>query len=126
MQDTAIALPSAPPASLWAARWRAFRSHALGRVGLALLLLLAALAAGADLLAPHDPNEIFYEHVLAPPSAQFWFGTDELGRDILSRVLFGTRVSLQVVAAAVLASLAVGSAIGLVSGYAGGCSAPTC
>jgi peptide/nickel transport system permease protein len=108
------------PASLWRARLRAFASHALGRVGLTLVVGLTVLAAFAGVLAPHDPTEIFYDHVLAPPSAQFWFGTDELGRCILSRVLHGARVSLQVVGAAVAASLAVGAAIGLVSGYVGG------
>ena len=120
MSDAALPLPAAAPASLWAARWRAFHSHALGRVGLSLLLVLVGLALLADLLAPHDPSEIFYDHVLAPPGPDFWFGTDELGRDIFSRTLFGARVSLQVVGAAVLASLVLGAAIGLVSGYVGG------
>jgi peptide/nickel transport system permease protein len=119
MSDATIPVPAAP-VSLWARRWRAFRGHALGRVGLSLLVVLIALALLADILAPYDPNEIFYDHVLSPPGLQFWFGTDELGRDILSRILVGSRVSLQVVGAAVLVSLAAGTAIGLVSGYVGG------
>lgn len=114
--DSAVASPASP----WAARWRLFSRHALGRVGLALLAVVTAMALLADILAPNDPAEIFYDHILEAPSRLFLFGTDELGRDILSRTMHGARVSLQVVGAAVAASLVVGAGIGLVSGYVGG------
>jgi peptide/nickel transport system permease protein len=116
----AAPVPEPEPTSIWAARASALWGHALGRVGLSVVatLVLAALLAGV--LAPHDPNEIYYNFILAEPGRQFWFGTDELGRDIFGRILYGARVSLMVVGAAVILSLVVGSTIGLVSGYFGG------
>lgn len=104
----------------WIARLAGMWRHVLGRVGLLIVggIVLCAVFAGA--LSPHDPNAINYDHILAPPSVKFWFGTDELGRDVFSRVLYGARVSLQVVAAAVALSLVVGVGIGLLAGYAGG------
>lgn len=112
--------PAPRPEPVWHARARGVWRHRLGRVGCVALIALAAAALGADWLAPHDPNAINYDAILAPPDRRFLLGTDELGRDILSRVLFGARVSLQVVLAAVTASLVVGAAIGLVAGYFGG------
>jgi peptide/nickel transport system permease protein len=109
-----------PPASRWRTLLTNLWRHRLGRAGASIVLVLVIAALGAGYLAPHDPNEIHYDHILIPPDARFWFGTDELGRDIFSRILFGARVSLQVVAAAVALSLVVGAAIGLISGYARG------
>jgi peptide/nickel transport system permease protein len=106
--------------SIWRTRLDGIWRHRLGRIGAVTLALLLIAALGADWLAPHDPNEIHYDFILSAPDGRFWFGTDELGRDILSRLMFGARVSLQVIAAAVLASLAVGAVIGLVAGYIGG------
>jgi peptide/nickel transport system permease protein len=108
------------PQPIWRTRLNGIWRHRLGRIGSLALTGLLLAALGADWLAPNDPNEIHYDFILSAPDTRFWFGTDELGRDILSRVLFGARVSLQVVAAAVLVSLAVGAAIGLVAGYVGG------
>jgi len=96
--------------------WR----HRLGRAGVLIVLTLVIAAVGARFFAPYDPTEIHYDHILTPPDSRFWLGTDELGRDIFSRIVFGARVSLQVVAAAVALSLVLGAAIGLLSGYARG------
>lgn len=85
---------------------------------LAGLLVLAAILA--PLIAPYPPEQIDYRMMLSPPSFEHWFGTDDLGRDIFSRTLFGARLSLSVGCAAVLLSLAIGVPVGLISGYLGG------
>lgn len=87
---------------------------------MAILLLFALAAALAPRLAPCDPAAIDLTHRLAPPEAAHWFGTDELGRDILSRVIFGARISLLVAVSVVACSLALGLAIGGVAGFYGG------
>jgi peptide/nickel transport system permease protein len=78
------------------------------------------MALGANVLAPYDPVEGHLELKLQPPSAAHWLGTDELGRDLLSRLLFGARSSLEIQVSAVLFALVVGVAWGLVAGYFGG------
>ncbi len=89
-------------------------------IALCILVLTTAVSLGADLLAPHDYSEQFRQHANEPPSRSFLLGTDELGRDRLSRLLQGTRISL--LCAATAASIATGAAaaIGLVAGYFGG------
>lgn len=88
--------------------------------GLTVLLLLAAVCAAAPLLPLADPAAIDLPHRLAPPSAAHWLGTDGLGRDVLSRLIWGGRVTLGLVAAVTLAVAPVGLLIGCVAGYAGG------
>lgn len=85
--------------------------------GLLVLLVLLVLAAGADLLAPYNPTAQSYTDVLQSPSGQHLFGTDDLGRDILSRVMFGSRVSLEVGLISVLVALVGGVPLGLAAGY---------
>ena len=94
--------------------------HRAGMCGLTVILVIVICAAFAPWLAPYDPAEIDYDAMLAPPSWLHPLGTDEIGRDILSRVIFGARVSLQIVFVATVLSLLVGGAIGLASGYVGG------
>jgi peptide/nickel transport system permease protein len=74
----------------------------------------------APVIAPYDPVKQFVGPQLGPPSAAHWFGTDEIGRDVLSRVVFGARASLLAGVASVLISLAIGVPAGLLAGYAGG------
>lgn len=88
-------------------------------VSFAFLVLLIALAAAAPLL-PLDPFKQNIMYALEGPSAKFWFGTDELGRDILSRVIYGARTSLVTAAGAVVIAVVIGVPIGLVSGFFGG------
>ncbi len=88
--------------------------------GTILLGLLAVVALAAPLLAPHDPETVVADQLLAGPSVQHLFGSDVLGRDVLSRVLYGLRVSLLVSLSAVLASTAIAVPLGLVAGYFGG------
>jgi peptide/nickel transport system permease protein len=99
---------------------RFWKQNALGRWGLAISALLVICALGASWLAPRDPAAQDLAVRLSAPSAGHWMGTDELGRDILSRVLFGARVSMLVSVSVVLTSGIVGLTIGCLGGYFGG------
>lgn len=99
--------------------WHRFRQSGYGPVGLVLLGLIVLVAVFAPQLAPHDPQTLTDE-MLAGPGAGHWMGTDHLGRDVLSGVIWGTRVSLLVGITAALISMVIGSLIGAISGYAGG------
>ena len=89
--------------------------------GAALLLGALTLAAlAAPLVAPHDPYAMRPDALLRPPAAAHWMGTDAFGRDVLSRVIYGARVSLTVAAVAVAISLVAGTTLGLCAGYFGG------
>lgn len=94
--------------------------HRLGMCGLVVILIMVICALFAPWLAPYDPAEINYDAMTAAPSWHHLLGTDEIGRDILSRLIYGARVSLQIVLVAIVLSLFVGGTIGLVSGYLGG------
>ena len=91
-----------------------------GRIGSSVLLLLIVLAALSPQLAPYDPNELHLRDQLAPPSAQYWFGTDEIGRDILSRVVYSARPALGAGLVTILLAAIVGALSGLLAGYRGG------
>lgn len=95
------------------------RRKPLGLVSLVFLVIFVALIAGAPLVAPFAADESTNRYVTSP-SLSNWFGTDHLGRDVLSRVLYGGRVSLQVGFASVILGLGVGVVVGVVSGYLGG------
>jgi len=88
-----------------------------GALIVGLLLLVALLA---PVFSPHPPDAINYRQILSPPSPQHLLGTDDLGRDVLSRLLYGAQLSLSAGISAVLLSVLVGVPIGLVAGYAGG------
>jgi peptide/nickel transport system permease protein len=85
---------------------------------LAALIVIAALFAGA--LAPQPPDEQNFELIEAPPGARAWLGTDRFGRDVLSRVIYGSRISLYVAVASIGVAMLAGGALGLVAGYRGG------
>lgn len=93
--------------------------HRQGAVGTVLLLGLVLMAFLAPLLSPFDPQHVDVEKILSPPSATHWLGTDELGRDIASRIIFGARVTLQVVAGSVVLSLIAGAILGFIAAYLG-------
>ena len=107
-------------ASLSAIALAQFRQSHVGRVGLALVAGFLLLAAGAPWLAPYDPIATDFATVLAPPSRAHPFGTDDIGRDILSRVVHGSRVSLQAGLFTVAVALVVGLPLGLAAGFVGG------
>ena len=100
--------------------WLAFAYNKLAWVGLVLLVLIVLVAILAPWLAPHDPLEQNIVARLEPPSAEFWLGTDSYGRDVLSRLIYGARISLFVGFVAILIAMLVGTTIGVISGYIGG------
>jgi len=99
---------------------RAVLRHRLSRAGLVIIAGLCALAVFAPMLAPYSPYDQDLYHVLAPPNAMHWLGTDNLGRDLFSRILYGTRVSLFVGIVSSLVSLMPGVLVGLFAGFRGG------
>lgn len=100
--------------------WLNLKSNPLAVVGLTIIVLFIALSLLAPLLAPYDPATQNLGNRLAFPNAEHWFGTDELGRDILSRILYGGRVTLGMVIAVVVLVAPIGLAIGCIAGYFGG------
>lgn len=103
--------------------WYGFRANPLSLVGLALALLIVLLAAFAPLVAPfpqHAGPFVNFQDAAQPPSLRYWFGTDLIGRDILTRALFAYRISLGVAAAVLVAAVPIGVAVGLLAGYHGG------
>jgi len=104
------------------------RSHVLRRlvrrpaalIGLVVVAIFIVAAIAAPLIAPYDPIATSFSAVRKAPSAAHWFGTDEIGRDVLSRVIYGARASLLAGVVSVLISLSIGIPAGLLAGYAGG------
>jgi len=102
--------------------WRAFSRNPLAVLGLAIVVLLVLVAAFADLLAPYSPivgGDLRTERLL-PPSGAHWFGTDDQARDILSRLIYGARITLGIVVLVSVIATPVGLLVGTVAGYLGG------
>jgi ABC-type dipeptide/oligopeptide/nickel transport system permease subunit len=99
--------------------WRRFRSHKPAMLGLIVLGLYAVLAILAPWVTPHDPVAQNLIQSLETPSREFWMGTDHLGRDVFTRILYGTRISMLIGVAAVAVGMVIGVPLGLVSGYYG-------
>ena len=93
------------------------RKDRLGISGLFIIVVMLLLAVFASLLAPHDPLEVDVYNRLADPTWQHWLGTDQLGRDVLSRVLYGGRVALKVALVAISVSMAIGLLLGMIAGF---------
>ncbi len=100
--------------------WRAFRRNRVALLGLILVILICLSAIFADVLAPYDPIEPHYTARLQAPSAEFPLGSDELGRDLLSRLLYGARISLVIGFVAQSVAITTGIIIGMISGWYGG------
>lgn len=100
--------------------WLAFRRNPLAVFGLLIVIALLLMAAAAPWLATHSPIEQDLQNRRAPPSAAHWLGTDELGRDIWSRIVWGSRITLYIVALVVVIVGPVGLLIGTLAGYFGG------
>lgn len=116
MSDLAAPTLESRPGRLWLA----LAQNRLAWIGLALLALIVLVAALAPWLAPYDPLEQNIAARLEPPSSEYWLGTDSYGRDVLSRLIYGARVSLFVGFAAILVAMLAGTTIGVISGYVGG------
>lgn len=113
-----LVTPAAPAA--WRRALGKARSNPTTLAGVLICALIVASAVLAPWLAPYDPVEQDIINRLQPPSAEYWLGTDQFGRDILSRLMWGGQISLTVSLGAILAAMVIGGAIGLVSGYIGG------
>ena len=100
--------------------WRTLRRQPLAIVGLGLVCLFCVLALFAPWIAPHAPAALDLDHRLAAPSAGHLFGTDELGRDTFSRIVYGARISLTVAVSVVACSLSIGLVLGGLAGFYGG------
>ena len=104
----------------WYRGWRGFQRNPLAMVGLGIVVLLVAVAALAPVLPLQSPYAQDLAQRLLPPSAAHWFGTDELGRDLFSRIANGARITLYIVGLVSLIVVPIGLFVGTVSGYLGG------
>jgi len=116
---TETAVPRRTSRGLWRDAWRRLMRNKLAMGGLVIIGLLVLVAVFADFLAPYDPTRLFPGTSYAPPSAAHWLGTDDVGRDVLSRLIHGARVSLAVGIFAQLIILTIGVTIGGIAGFFG-------
>ena len=112
-------------AQLTLARWgkaaiRFLRTKPLGATGVVIVFVAGLVALAAPLAVPHDPWDVNSRTILQPPNTTFWFGTDMLGRDILSRTMYGARISLLVALVSMLAASFIGTAVSIASAHFGG------
>ncbi|WP_141430467.1 ABC transporter permease [Bacillus sp. 03113] len=105
--------------SPWKEGWKNFKKNKAALFGLGLVIFFILIAIFADFIAPYSYKEAQLGDKHLPPSAEHWFGTDDFGRDILSRVIFGARISLTVGFFSVIGSVLAGSFLGIIAGYYG-------
>jgi peptide/nickel transport system permease protein len=120
LTETPVDEHALAPASSRPGVFRTLLAHRTGVVGLVIVLAITLLAIAAPLIAPDDPTRVDAVRRLAPPSADTPLGTDNLGRDILSRLLWGARLSLGISGLAALLILTIGVGLGMVAGFYGG------
>jgi len=122
MSELAIAKPLTQnsPQSPARRQLRALRRNPMAMIGLTVIVLWILIALMAPLIATHDPLAQKIGDRLQAPSSQYWFGTDELGRDVFSRVVYGARISIPIGFVVILFAMTVGSLIGASAGYLGG------
>ncbi len=118
--DLAAAPETMEEASFLRDTVRAFRRNRMAMVGLAFVMVLVFCAVFAPWISPHDPYRVALDEQLLPASTTYWLGTDNFGRDVLTRILYGARTSLVVGIVPSLISLAIGTVMGILSGYLGG------
>ena len=115
-----IAVPLATPErSQWQMALERFRAHRPAVIGLLVLVMLSLLCAAAPLVSPYDPDRTRLLELYEPPSLTHPFGTDDLGRDLATRILYGGRVSLSVGLLAVTVAVSIGTFVGVLAGYYG-------
>lgn len=121
--DRPLAETAQPPVSEWKRTYRKFVKNPVGIIGLAMVLMITLMSIAAPLLTSHDPIDVHLEKKLQPPvwqeggSWEHWLGTDEVGRDVWARLVYGSRISLAVGFFAVVISLVLGTALGMLAGY---------
>lgn len=114
--------PQAPaelPSGPWRDAWRAFRKNKMAMAGLGIILCFVLIALLAPWIAPYDYKAQQLVNRLKPPSSVHWFGTDDLGRDLFTRVIYGARISLWVGFFSVIGSIIAGTALGILAGFYG-------
>jgi len=99
--------------------WYAIRKNKMAMAGGIVIILLILIALFASYISPYDPYHVDLDMQLQKPSAEHWLGTDEFGRDLLTRIMFGTRISLAIGLIPTILSLFIGTILGMVSGYYG-------
>ncbi len=109
-----------PPTSMTRMVWNRFTKHRLAVVGLIILMILVFASAFAPLITEHDPYKSSFRTRYEAPSLEFPMGTDDLGRDMLTRILYGGRVSLSVGLLAIVIALSIGTLVGSLAGFYGG------
>jgi peptide/nickel transport system permease protein len=109
-----------PPTSMSRLIWNRFKKHRLAVVGLVVLVILVLSATFAPLIRPYDPYKSSFRTRYVAPSIEFPMGTDDLGRDVLTRILYGGRVSLSVGLLAITLAISIGTTVGALAGYYGG------
>ncbi len=117
---TSKPLPVYKKRSQGAEIWRRFRLNRNALLGMGIFFILVSFALFAEIIAPYDPIQQNYEKIMQPPSRQHILGTDELGRDIFSRIVYGARISMTVGLIAVGIAFVAGTALGVICGYYGG------
>lgn len=120
VESQVLAPPARPSRTRLRIIWAQFQRNRAGLIGLGILVMFLIAGLFAPLLAPQDPYEISLESGLKGPSTSHWLGQDELGRDLLSRIIYGARLSLVIGIIAVAIGVGFGVPIGAVSGYFGG------
>jgi peptide/nickel transport system permease protein len=118
--STSAPVAARAPAGPWRRAWRRLARRPSALLGLVVVVLFVVLALAAPWIAPYDPIATSWSAVRKAPSAAHWFGTDEIGRDVLSRVIWGTRASVLAGVISVTISLCIGVPIGLAAGFLGG------
>lgn len=108
-----------PSLTLWGDVWRRLRKNKLAIIGTAIIMVLVLTALAAPLVAPYDPTRQNLDISLSSPNAKHWFGTDILGRDYFSRVVYGSRISISIGVVAVSITLVLGLIFGALAGYYG-------
>lgn len=121
---TNAGVESMPPAvSEWKRKYRKFVKNPIGIIGIGMVLLVVLMSLAAPLLTSHDPIEVNLEKKLLPPAWleggtwEHWLGTDEVGRDVWARLVYGSRISLSVGFFAVIISMVIGTTLGILAGY---------
>ena len=106
--------------SYWSISWNIFKKNKVTMACLGIVIILCLVALFAPWIAPYDPDAQVLTERLMPPSAQHWFGTDDLGRDIFSRIVYGCRISLSVGVVSQIIATVIGYTMGVCAGYFGG------
>lgn len=123
MSEAAISKPpqeELPQETFWHYSIRFIRTKPMGAAGLFIVMVFILMAIFSELLAPFDPLEVHYESIMAAPSWTYWLGTDDFGRDLLSRIIYGARTAMLVGFIASFVGATLGLFIGVASAYFGG------